>query len=68
MNAPILSFTPQTELEPLANLEVFVKLCRSSEVLSASMQFDKNVWDVGYTKGQNKATRAVFSTLVSTAI
>lgn len=63
MNAPILSFTPQTELEPLANLEVFVKLCRSSEVLSASMQFDKNVWDVGYTKGQNKATRAVFSTL-----
>jgi hypothetical protein len=50
-------------LAPFANLEAFVEICRGSEVLSAKWQFDKNVWDVGYFKGQNKVNRAVFSTL-----
>jgi len=59
----VLNFTPRTDLEPLANLEAFVKLCRNSEVLGAKGQFDKNVWDIGYLKGQNKVHRAVFSTL-----
>lgn len=60
---PVLNFTPRAELDPLANLEAFVKLCRDSEVLGAMWQFDKNVWDIGYLKGQNKVTRVVFSTL-----
>lgn len=63
MSASVLNFTPRTELEPSANLEAFVRLCRDSEVLSAKSQFDQNVWDVGYLKGQNKVHRAVFSTL-----
>ena len=63
MNAPVLNFTPRAELEPLANLETFVALCRDSDVLSARGQFDKNVWAVGYFKGQNKVNRVVFSTL-----
>lgn len=63
MNAPVLNFTPRAELEPLANFEAFVKLCRDSEVLGAKSQFDNNIWDVGYLKGQNKVHRAVFSTL-----
>jgi hypothetical protein len=50
-------------LEPLANVEAFVELCRDSEVLDAKWQFDKNVRDLGYLKGQNKVHRAVFSTL-----
>ena len=63
MSAPVLNFTPRAELEPWANLDAFVRLCRDSEVLNAKSQFDKNVWDVGYLKGQNKVHRAVFSTL-----
>lgn len=63
MSASVLNFTPRAELEPSANLEAFVRLCRDSEVLSAKSQFDQNVWDVGYLKGQNKVHRAVFSTL-----
>jgi hypothetical protein len=63
VSAPVLSFTPRAELEPSANLEVFVRLCRDSEVLGAKSQFDKNVWDVGYLKGHNKVHRVVFSTL-----
>jgi hypothetical protein len=62
VNTPVLSFTPRAELEPLANLEAFVALCRNSDVLAARKQFDKNVWDCGYHKGQNKVIRAVFST------
>ncbi|NMF88803.1 integrase [Aromatoleum petrolei] len=61
-NAPILNFTPRAELEPLANLEAFIELCKHSEVLGASTQFDNNVWDLGYFRGQNKVNRAVFST------
>lgn len=63
MSTPVLHFTPQAELDPLANLEAFVGLCKDSEVLGANGQFDKNVWDIGYLKGHNKMHRAVFSTL-----
>lgn len=63
MNAPVLHFTPRAELEPLANLQAFVELCRRSEVMSAHLQFDKDVWDDGFLKGQNKANRVIFSTL-----
>ncbi|MHA6874971.1 integrase [Ralstonia pseudosolanacearum] len=63
MNAPVLNFTPRAELEPLANLDAFIALCKGSEVLGARDQFDKNTWDIGYLKGQNKMNRVVFSTL-----
>lgn len=62
MSASILHFTPRAELEPQANLEAFIELCRRSEVLSAHRQFDANVWDIGHLKGQNKVHRAIFST------
>ncbi|NPT60056.1 integrase [Paraburkholderia elongata] len=63
MNAPVLHFTPRGELEPQANLEAFIELCKQSEVLGARGQFDLNVWDIGRLKGQNKIHRAVFSSL-----
>lgn len=63
MNAPVLHFTPRAELEPHANLQAFVELCRKSEVMDAHRQFDMNVWDDGFLKGQNKANRVIFSTL-----
>lgn len=63
MSAPVLLFTPRAELEPSANVDAFIALCRSSRVLNADVQFDKNIWDVGYQKGQNKVLRAIFSTL-----
>lgn len=63
MNAPVLHFIPRAELEPQANLEAFIALCRNSDVLGAREQFDKNAWEVGYVKGQNKVNRVVFSTL-----
>ncbi|NML30570.1 integrase [Paraburkholderia antibiotica] len=63
MNAPVLHFTPRAELEPQANLEAFIALCRNSDVLGAREQFDKNAWEVGYVKGQNKVNRVGFSTL-----
>jgi hypothetical protein len=63
MNAPGLHFTPRAELEPQANLEAFIELCKQSEVLGACAQFDLNVWDIGRLKGQNKIHRAVFSSL-----
>ncbi|CAG4895666.1 integrase [Paraburkholderia gardini] len=63
MNASVLHFTPRAELEPQANLEAFIALCRNSDVLGAREQFDKNAWEVGYVKGQNKVNRVVFSTL-----
>jgi hypothetical protein len=63
VNAPALTFTPKSELEPSANLDAFVKLCRNSEVLGAKRQFHINVWDIGYLKGHNTVHRAVFSTL-----
>lgn len=60
---PVLNFTPRAELTPLANLEAFVAYCRVKDVLGAKGQFDKNVWTLGYFKGQNKVNRVVFSTL-----
>ncbi|WP_316683773.1 integrase [Ralstonia holmesii] len=63
MSAPVLHFTPRAELEPLANLEAFVALCRGSAVLGAKEQFEKNSWEIGYLKGQNKVNRVVFSSL-----
>ena len=63
MNAPVLHFTPRAELEPNVNLQAFIELCRKSEVMDAHLQFDKNVWDDGFLKGQNKTNRVVFSTL-----
>ncbi len=63
MNAPVLHFTPRAELEPQANLDAFVELCRRSEVLSAHLQFDQNVWEDEFLKGQNKSNRVIFSTL-----
>jgi len=68
MSTSVLNFTPRAELEPLANLEAFVELCRDSEVLGAKWQFEKNVWEVGYLKGHNKVHRAVFSTLEASRV
>ena len=62
MTASILHFTPRAELDPQANLDAFIDLCRQSDVLNARAQFDLNVWDIGHLKGQNSAHRAVFST------
>lgn len=59
----VLHFTPRAELEPQANLEAFIELCKQSEVLNARAQFGLNVWEVGHVKGQNKTNRVVFSTL-----
>lgn len=63
MSAQFLNFTPSAELALSANLEAFAELCRNSEVLGAKWQFDKNIWDIGHFKGQNKVNRAVFSIL-----
>lgn len=63
----VLFFIPRAELEPAANVEAFVALCRGSEVLGAKRQFDEDVWDIGHFRGQNKANRAVFSTLEASA-
>ena len=62
MSAPVLSFTPRAELGPAANLDEFIALCRQSDVLGARSQFDKNAWDIGHFKGQNKQHRIIFST------
>lgn len=67
MSAPVLHFTPRAELEPQANLQAFIELCRSSHVLSAHLQFDKNSWDIGFLKGQNKTVRVIFSSLEAVA-
>jgi len=63
MSASVLHFTPKAELGPQANLEAFIQMCRKSTVLDAQRQFDKNIWDIGHLKGQNKVHRAVFSTM-----
>lgn len=59
----VLFFTPRAELEPAANVDAFIEVCRNSEVLGAKKQFEKNSWDIGFFKGHNKTNRAVFSTL-----
>lgn len=68
MNAPVLHFTPRAELEPQINLQAFIDLCRKSEVMDAHLQFDKNIWDDGFFKGQNKTNRVVFSTLEAASV
>ncbi|MCB4363313.1 integrase [Hydrogenophaga taeniospiralis] len=64
---PVLNFVPRAELDAAANLSAFVDLCRASDVLGASTQFESNAWDIGYLKGQNKVHRAIFSTLEASA-
>ena len=68
MNAPVLHFTPRAELEPQLNLLAFIELCRKSEVVDAHLQFDKNIWSIGFFKGQNKTNRVVFSTLEAASV
>lgn len=63
MRASILHFTPRAELGSQENLAAFIELCRQSEILSASNQFDLHIWDIGNLKGKNGVHRAVFSTL-----
>ena len=67
MSTAVLNFVPLAELDPMANFLVFVEICKTSKVLAASTQFELNVWDVGFLKGQNKVNRAVFSTLEASA-
>lgn len=67
MSAPVIHFIPSAELDSSANVDAFVRMCRSSEVLNAKTQFVQNTWDVGYFKGQNKVNRTVFSTLEAAA-
>ncbi|MBB5441579.1 MULTISPECIES: integrase [unclassified Paraburkholderia] len=68
MNAAVLHFTPRVELEPLANLETFVELCKQSEVLGARKQFGLNIWEVGHRKGHNSVLRVVFNTLEAASL
>jgi hypothetical protein len=64
----LLHFTPRAELEPQANLEAFIGVCKQSEVLDACRIFAQNVWHLGHFKGQNKVNNAVFSTLEASSI
>ncbi len=63
MSTSVLHFTPRSELGARGNLVAFIELCRQSEVLNASNQFDADIWDIGHHKGRNSVHRAVFSTL-----
>lgn len=63
LNTSVLHFTPRAELLPTANLDAFIELCKQSDVLDARNQFEQNVWNLPYLKGQNKANRAIFSSI-----
>jgi len=63
MSGSILFFVPRDELSAAANLDSFVAVCRMSAVLNANIQFEKDVWDVGRSKGKNTMNRVIFSTL-----
>lgn len=63
MSGQLIHFTPNVELEPTANLDAFINFYSQSEVLGAQLQFDKNVWDVGYQKGHKKVLRVIFRTV-----
>lgn len=67
MSGKILHFTPRSELDAAANLKHFIDLCRTSEVLGASRQFEENAWVTGFQKAQNKKLRVIFSTLEAAA-
>jgi len=68
MSTAVLHFTPRAELEPQANLDAFIELCKQSEVLGACRQFGLNVWEIGFLKGHNKVHRAVFSSLEASSV
>lgn len=63
MSGSVLHFTPNAELAPHQNMLAFINVCRKSAVLGASGQFDKDIWDNGYRKGQSHQTRILFTTL-----
>ena len=63
LNTPVINFTPRAELEPQANLEAFIEICKLSKVLNADAQFHQNIWELEHLKGQNKTNRAIFSSL-----
>lgn len=58
----IIHFTPKEELELEENLKSFISICRKSSVWNVKENFENNVWDVGFQKGQNKTIRLIFST------
>jgi hypothetical protein len=63
LSATVLHFTPRAELQPTANLDAFIELCKQSDVLDARNQFEQDVWNLAHLKGQNKANRAIFSSI-----
>ncbi|WP_340568892.1 hypothetical protein [Stenotrophomonas sp. G106K1] len=65
MTKNVLHFTPRDELEPLENIQQFIAICRQSEVLGASAQFESDVWILGNLKGHNTVNRAIFRTYES---
>ncbi len=67
MSGAVLHFTPRGELSAQENVRDFVALCKASEVLGASTQWDKDVWDAGFRKGINARQRIVFSTAEAAA-
>lgn len=68
MSASTLHFISRTEFQASVNIEAFVSLCKQSSVLDSSKQFDSNIWDLGYFKGQNKIQRAIFSSMEASQI
>jgi hypothetical protein len=68
VSSTILQFTPGSELDPLANLEAFVELCKRADVLSARKQFKLNRWEMGHRRGNNTVNRVVFSTLEASGV
>lgn len=68
MSDRVFHFTPRAELEPQANLDAFIALCRKSAIFDAQTNFDDNTWVVGRQKGQNKVVRLVFSTMEAAKI
>lgn len=67
MSGAVLHFTPRGELSAQENVRDFVAMCKASEVLGASSQWDKNVWAAGFRKGLNTRQRIVFSTAEAAA-
>lgn len=68
MSASVLHFTPRDELEPLANIDAFIELCRASAVLDANKQFGENRWVTERLKGKNGENSVIFSTLEASAL
>lgn len=68
MSASVLHFTPSAELAPHQNMLAFISVCRKSAVLGANDQFDEDIWQGGYRKGQSDLKRILFSTLESSRL